>query len=261
VGNVVAVIPTRGRPRQAREALEAIRDTAALVSTEVVIVVDADDPLLPDYRRELAPAPRNHATPATLVVLAGDDTGNLVRATNTVSMRIAREDPAAIIGNLGDDHRTRTPGWDRAITEALATPGIAYGDDLIHGAHLPSAPFISAAIVLALGWYALPCCRHLYIDDAWRELGQAAGCLRYLPDVVVEHMHPAVRKAEWDDGYERVNNQAAVERDRTAFRRWRTSTDFNADVRNVRLARRGAPRDRHVRVKRGGAQAHRAGAR
>jgi hypothetical protein len=48
--------------------------------------------------------------------------------------------------------------------------------------------------------------RHLYIDNYWLELAGAAGCLTYLPDVVIEHMHPAYGKAEWDESYRRVNS-------------------------------------------------------
>jgi hypothetical protein len=49
-------------------------------------------------------------------------------------------------------------------------------------------------------------------------LGSAAGCLRYLPDVVVEHGHPLVRKGQWDAGYARVNDKAMYARDEAAFR-------------------------------------------
>lgn len=235
--NLVAVVPSRGRPAAARETVEAIRETAVRVATKTVLVVDRDDPELAAYRtmvEELpGPAFGGERRP-TLVVLDADETGNLVRATNTISLRIAREDPRCVIGNLGDDHRPRTRGWDREVLEALATPGIAYGDDLIHGEKLPSAPFLSASIVLSLGWYALPDCRHLYIDDAWRELGRAAGVLRFLPGVVIEHCHPAVGKGAWDAGYERANSARAVERDRKAYRRWLRGSRFAGDVAKVR---------------------------
>lgn len=214
--SVVAVIPSRGRPERAREAAEALRKRAVLVGTRIVVVVDADDPALPGYFGSTSDV--WYRAEIGIVTLQPDDTGNLVKATNTVSLRIAREDPTTIIGNLGDDHLCRTEGWDRLVKRALARPGIAYGDDKIHGAHLPSAPFISAEIVNALGWYALPTCNHLYIDDAWRELGKRTGSLHYVPDLVIEHMHPAVGKAKTDEGYDRA--QATVEADKAAFDDW-----------------------------------------
>lgn len=234
--SVVVVVPSRGRPEAARLTVEAIRETAIRVATSVVLAVDADDPELDGYRRMVDGLHhRLFADRPLLVVLEPEETGDLVRATNTVSLRVAREDPHAIIGNLGDDHRPRTRGWDRAVMESLEDPGIAYGDDGIHGERLPSAPFISAEIVQALGWFALPACRHLYIDDAWRELGNALGRLRYLPDVSIEHLHPAVGKGAWDDGYTRANSELATERDRLAFEGW-MANGLAVDAANVQRA-------------------------
>ena len=225
-------MPTRARPRRAAVAVQAIRDTAHLVSTRVVMVVDEDDPTLPKYQHLTFPP---YGAEVTLLTLTADETGDLVKATNTVSMRIAAEDPDCIIANFGDDHVARTPGWDKRVLEELSEPGIAYGDDLIHGERLPTAPFISASIVNALGWYALPTCRHLYIDDAWRELGEKADCLRYMPDVVIEHVHPGVGKAEWDEGYIKANSAKSINQDHRAYIEWLKST-FPADVRNVKRA-------------------------
>lgn len=231
--SITVVIPSRGRPKRAFHAVQAVRDTAVLTSTSVVLAVDANDPTLDEYRALRWGPP--HAAEVALVVLEPDTTGDLVKATNTVSMRVAANDPDGIIGNLGDDHLCRTPGWDKRVTEALAEPGIAYGDDLIHGELLPTAPFISSVIVNALGWYALPTCRHLYIDDAWRTLGLSARVLRFLPDVVIEHCHPAVQKAEWDEGYERANNERTTHHDLRAYEVWK-HTWARADVANIRQA-------------------------
>lgn len=218
MSGVVVVLPSRGRPDRAAEALEAIRQTAVRVDTSVVLAVDGDDPEWDAYGR-IAAQRRFLAGPeTTLVTLRGDETGNLVRATNTVSMRIAEADPAAIIGNLGDDHLCRTPGWDARIREALGEPGIAYGDDLLQGAALPTAPFVSARIVTALGWYFLPSLQHMFVDDALRTIGVLRGFLRYLPDVVIEHVHPGAGKAELDDGYRRAD--ATTEHDRTVYNAW-----------------------------------------
>lgn len=232
---VVVVLPSRGRPERARAAVEALRQTAQLVTTSIILAVDRDDPCLDEYM-ELR-WPNEYRAETWVCVLEPDDTGNLVKATNTVSMRVVRDDPDAIIGNLGDDHIARTPGWDRLISDALRTPGIAYGDDLLQGETLPTAPFISAKIVNALGWYALPCCRHLFIDDAWKALGKTTDTLRYVPEVVIEHEHPATGKVPWDDGYEKANNHDAMQRDLEAFDRWRNTT-FYDDVVNVRRALR-----------------------
>jgi hypothetical protein len=232
------VIPSRGRPERARIAVQAVRDTAVLVDTSVILAVDADDPALPLYQ---ALRFDGFAAEVSIVTLRPEDTGDLVRATNTVSMRIARAEPTSIIGNLGDDHLCRTDAWDRRITEVLATPAIAYGDDLIQGEHLPTAPFVSAEIVNALGWFFLPTVKHLYGDDCLKRIGRATGTLRYVPDVVIEHVHPAVGKAAWDAGYERANNARASAVDLRAYITWLHGRTYNKDIANVeRVSRVGA---------------------
>jgi hypothetical protein len=213
-------------------AVEAARSLAARVATQIVLAVDRDDPTLPEYRKRF---PTSSGGWVALVILEDDETGNLVRATNTISMRIAAADPTCVIGNLGDDHVVRTPGWDARIADELVTPGIAYGDDGLQGERLPTAPFISAEIVTALGWYALPMCRHLFVDNAWRDIGLGAGVLRYLPDVVIEHMHPLAGKGAWDPGYEQANGPDSVERDKAAYQRWR-KIRMEQDIARVRAA-------------------------
>jgi hypothetical protein len=126
----------------------------------------------------------------------------------------------------------RSKGWDRRIAEALATPGIAYGNDLLMGADLPTAVFMSSVIPRALGWFALPTCNHLYIDNGWKTLGQRLGCLRYLPDVVIEHMHPLGGKAPWDATYDHGNGPN-IEHDRLAYAEW-AAGPIEADLARVR---------------------------
>lgn len=214
--SVVVVIPSRGRPERAWQAVQAVRETAALVTTSVTLVVDAEDPELEAYRA-LRWGQRFLAE-TWLTVLEPEASGNLVRATNTVATRIATDDPDTIIGNLGDDHLCRTPGWDRAVALALTSPGIAYGDDLLQGERLPTAPFVSGRIVAALGWYFLPSLEHMFVDDALKAIGERLGILHYLPDVVIEHLHPGAGKAETDAGYLRAD--ASTNRDRAAFEAW-----------------------------------------
>lgn len=222
-------MPSRGRPDRAFLAAEAALTLATRATTEVWIAVDADDPTLDAYRLHRRGALRLRGL--RVVVLGAETTGNLVKATNHVSMDLADSDPDCIIGNLGDDHVVRTKGWDDAIVNVLKRPGIAYGNDLLQGERLPTAPFISARIVNALGWYALPSCRHMYIDDAWKAIGRELGVLRYLPDLVIEHVHPATGAVPTDEGYARADESTMD--DAKAYFRWRNTT-FYQDVANVR---------------------------
>lgn len=225
---VLAVIPSRGRPERATLAARALLRRATGPDAYVTVVTDEDDPCHEEY---VAKLPRHDHFYHE--VLAPEQTGDLVRATNTVAVAIARHTPDAIIGNLGDDHLCRTDGWDEIVAEAARTPSIVYGDDRLQGERLPTAPFISALIVRALGWYALPSCHHMYIDDAWKALGVVTGTLRYVPELVIEHVHPATGAVPSDAGYARAD--ASLDHDRRAFDEWR-NTWFFEDVNNIRRA-------------------------
>lgn len=79
---------------------------------------------------------------------------------------------------------------------------------------------MTSDIVRTLGWMAPPTLEHLYIDNAWKTLGKGMGRLRYLPDVILEHMHPAAGKAEMDGTYHQANSGAQDQRDHAAFDAW-----------------------------------------
>jgi hypothetical protein len=228
---IVVLCPTRNRPEAAYQMALSFRDTTALFATSLVLVVDRDDPELAAYRAirvNRSSGPLMPPDPVTVMVVDG---GSLTKATNEAAARVWDDD--VIIGHVGDDHRFRTLGWDKEIEAALRTPGIAYGDDLFQGPVLPTAVFMSAVIPRTLGWYALPGTKHLRIDTAWKDLGAGLNRLHYLPDVVIEHMHPAAGKGDRDAGYETAI--AARQEDKEAWLAWRRER-MVGDIRRVAAA-------------------------
>ena len=117
----------------------------------------------------------------------------------------------------------RTVGWVKRFLEELRDlgTGIVYGNDGIQGEALPTQWVMTADIVQTLGCMVPSEVEHLYCDNVIKALGDEAGCLRYLPDVFIEHMHAFAGKAPLDHGYIRVNNGAQYARDSAAFERWR----------------------------------------
>lgn len=203
--SITVLMPSRGREAQAREAYEAFVATKSLPDTGMLIVLDEGEP---GY--------------LGLPTVHYPNEGGMAGALNLAAMDIVERGFRGIVGFIGDDHRFRTPGWDYAIVAAngSARGGLVYGDDRIKGADLPTAVFVDSRIVKALGWMALPGARHLYLDDTWRELGQRMGRLRYLPEVVIEHLHPTAGTAEWDEGYRRVNAPDLYQRDAAIYHDW-----------------------------------------
>jgi hypothetical protein len=74
---------------------------------------------------------------------------------------------------------------------------------------------------------------HLYLDDFWLALGRGIDSIHYLPDVIIEHLHPSAGKAQIDAGYTEVNAPALYESDRAVFNRY-LATQLAHDVEKIR---------------------------
>ncbi|MFI2437408.1 hypothetical protein [Streptomyces sp. NPDC018693] len=237
--SLAVIVPTRGRPHTVAELAAAFRDTCT-ERTWLLFAVDADDPEYARYRAAVDEAFVAHRRVQLTVQPAGTMVSALNHAASVLLEAPGWTRPDAI-GFMGDDHRPRTKGWDRAYLDALtALPGIVYGNDLLQGPALPTQCAISAHVVRALGHMAPAELTHLYVDNYWRDLGAAAGCLSYLPGVIVEHLHPMAGKADWDEGHRRVNQPAMYERDKAAYAAY-WSTHRDRDVLAVRGARQEVP--------------------
>lgn len=194
-------------------------------SVDVVLIVDRDDP---EYDTYVGLALLPNTSLRTMPERVG-----YVRSLNAVAKELW--DTYTILGAFGDDVVFSTQAWDELIEDTLGTPGIAYGDDRIHGERHPSAVFMSSVIAKALGWLALPATSHQWADDGWKRLGQETGLLRYVPEVVVEHFHPGVGKAEWDDTYRAVFDADRAKADHDGFQAW-LEDGLAADAAKVRGA-------------------------
>jgi hypothetical protein len=210
VADLAVIVPSRGRPQQLRQLVDAVHDTAE-GDVEVWVGLDDDDAARAEY------------TGRAVFMVGGRR--SLSGWTNLIADAIL-DSPheARFFASLGDDHRPRTPGWDRRLIAAIESlggaPGIAYGKDLLQGARLPTAWVVSADLVRAVGWMMLPSCQHMYVDNAVLALGQAAGRILYCPDVVIEHLHPAGGKATLDDSYRESGAPERYAADEAAYTEW-----------------------------------------
>lgn len=219
---LLVIVPTRGRPQNAARLARAFEETESL-NAELVFVADHDDPELPAY----------HMACPRLLIYRGETGRGMVASLNWAAWLYA--DIYDYLGFMGDDHLPRTRGWDAHVVGALDAlePRVVYGNDLLQGEALPTAVFLPSRMVRALGYMAPPALRHLYADNFWLELGQALQGLRYLPDVVIEHVHPAAGKMPMDERYALVNSSEADMLDRQAWRLFRDGDGFAAAVHRV----------------------------
>lgn len=208
------IVPSRGRPEAALQLINAVADTRQIRTTSLVFSVDDDDSHLDLYRDVCKTRPDI----AQIDVVRAN--GWMVGALNQTARRVVTDQQVTAVGFFGDDHRPRTPGWDASYLGALTElgAGIVYGNDLLQFDFVPTQCAISASIIRTLGWMAHPSLKHMYVDTLWKDMGNVAGKLQYLPDVIVEHLHYINGKAVEDDGYQRVNAKAVFEEDERAFR-------------------------------------------
>jgi len=194
--------PSRTRPANILRLIDAWDTTGA--TADLLVRTDDDEPAynLPQrpwlrYER----GPRLRLGP-TLNELALANTGDY-----------------DAIGFLGDDHVPSTPGWDRLLADALTDMGggVVYGNDLLQGEALATAVVISTNIITGLGWFAVPGCTHLYLDNGWMTVGHELGRLRYVPAAIIEHLHPVAGKATEDNLYREVNATSMYEHDAHAY--------------------------------------------
>lgn len=211
--DLLAIIPSRNRPDTVSEIAAAFWATCT-AATRIVFAVDSDDPKLGAYVTATFEAPGT-----SLWINRGKKT--MVEALNgcVADFLDVWDPPLKAFAFMGDDHRPRTNGWDTAYVDALVEmgTGIVYGNDLLQGESIPTQVAMTPNIPRVLGYMAPPSLRHLYVDNYWKQLGQGADCLRYLPDVIVEHMHPYAGKAAWDEGHMRVNARPMYDHDRAVF--------------------------------------------
>jgi hypothetical protein len=184
--------------------------------TEIVFVGDSCDHRLTEYE----------------VPIIEQGCGNMVERSNLMAMdTYACAQP--YIGWAADDIVSRSHGWDIQILQRLydGVP-LVYVNDLQHDGRKASTVFMPRRVVDALGYLVAPWAEHLYIDDAWVRLSERLNG-KYLNHIILEHMHPYAKKAEWDDLYRQYNTPELDSKDGTAYRNWIENGGLDADVRRV----------------------------
>ena len=217
------IVPSRGRPNNIRRLSEALLDTNSLV--DFYVGVDSDDPKLDEYRRW------EECYGFDLVV--SKDRKRFGSTLNDIAMDI--KDNYLHIGWMGDDHIPKTWMWDehyRTKLNELGT-GIVYGNDLVMGKSIATQLTMTSNILDELGYAVPPGFIHLYIDNYFMELGKAIDRLVYLPDVIVQHMHPCAGTAKEDQTYKEANSPENWSNDKKRFEQYVTD-ELPADVEKLR---------------------------
>jgi hypothetical protein len=225
---MLIMVPSRERPQNVARFAQAAADT--VTDSDVIFLLDDSDPLLNDSTAAAAPWRYTVSAgwPATVAKL------------NEVAMEHADLYPVLMF--TGDDTIPRNSGWDRMLADAidnLGGTGYAFPDAYPDGntgsgcRERPEHVAISSDIVKTLGWFACPAVNHFTCDCVWADIGTAAGCLTFVPEAVVEHMHWS-RNGRKDHVVQRAISNAAA--DYEGYAAWRAG-QMDDDVAAVRKLR------------------------
>jgi hypothetical protein len=209
------IVPTRSRPDNAERLFcAALAESAFLLHDDIYFVVGKEDPKLSRY------LDTDYDIGYLNRIKVFPDRG-LVKALNWMAPQLTSK--YECLAFMGDDHLPRTEGWDAKYVNELwrLGDGFVYGDDLLQGEKIPTQVAMTSSIVETLGFFTPPGFTHLCCDLAWKDLGEGIDKITYMPEVVIEHLHPAAGKAEIDEGYRFVNSEEMVEKDTAEYFRWK----------------------------------------
>lgn len=190
------LMPTRGRPALAKRFFNSVLNlTSRADAVEILLYVDEDD------------------TESHGLDFEGLEIRRIIGPRLTMGEYNARclaEARGDIIVLVNDDMVVRTPGWDERLRELDAEYEdrlyLAYGNDLFKGENLCTFPIISRRTCELLIDPFPAEYRGAFIDyhllDIFKRLEMLGeNRIRYLDNVIFEHLHYRAGKAQIDDTY------------------------------------------------------------
>jgi predicted O-methyltransferase YrrM len=234
MADLAIIVPTKGRPENILKVISAWDFTNAWDVADLVLAIDEDDPSYAAYVEIL-----DHfnigvtgGEPCPLRIISHGEWHPMVHKLDETARALSGQYWA--LGFAGDDHLPRTIGWTQTYLDALRElrTGLVYGDDGFQHENLCTEWAMTSDVVRALGRMVPAPVEHMYSDVSVLETFRAAGAVRYLPQVVIEHMHPIVGKAENDAQYRRVNHRDQFRKDLATYEAWQRA-DRAADVAAV----------------------------
>jgi hypothetical protein len=215
MAKTLLIVPTRHRPDSCDALLGQFRETSQ--DCDILFGIDEDD-----------------YSPYSDEVMALASINPRLRMCGTLNLLATKHaNDYEYLAFMGDDHRPMTKGWDVELANEIGDrDGVAYGNDLLQRANLPTAVMMSASIVRAIGYMAPPELIHMYMDNFWKMLGTDLNHLRYRDDVIIEHLHPIAGKANVDAGYTEVNSPEVYSKDLVAFEQY-IRTRYPEDLQKI----------------------------
>ena len=222
MSQMAIIVPSRGRPDNIKALIESMRKT--ITSDQLWVVCDSDDQELAGYQ----------ALGIENLLIFDRIQKGMARPLNLAVRYILKNHHIEHFAFLGDDHRPRTIYWDQDFRNVLDQGiGVVYGNDLFQSENLPTAVGMHGTIVRELDGMVPEGLLHLYLDNFWKQIGIDIGALTYLPETIIEHMHPLAGKAQVDQGYIDVNAPEIYDADKIVFDAYMDSDEYRDLLRRL----------------------------
>ena len=220
---VISILcPTRGRPEGLARLLDSlIKNTVYPERVELLCYLDDNDSRLPAYSVLLNNETGDYSKFKMVTTIVAPPIG-IFRAWN----ELARISTGDMLIMAADDQTYNTSGWDRRLDEERAVcPDelfCMWFNDGYWGERLCTFPIVSRHWCKLLGYFVPPFFERLYGDLWIMDIAMRIGRLRYIPDVLTEHLHWSYGKAPIDATYEQQvdfsgNAKPVVQRDMDLF--------------------------------------------
>lgn len=183
------LLPTRGRPENMVRVVESAAATATGPVEFVFYVDDDDKPSLSTAMKLMALYDVNFVVEPRIVL-------------SEMWNRCSEEAKYDVMMHAGDDLIFQTQGWDHMVMQVFDhfkdKIVFVHGDDLVHGPRLGTHGFLHRRWVQTVGYFVPPYFSSDYNDTWLNEVAERVDRKVYLPELITEHMHPDVGKAEYD---------------------------------------------------------------
>jgi len=218
--NLISLLcPSRSRPDELKRLIESVAKTVLTPSRiEILIYVDEDDPKKFDYLL----SHKNLVLDPTVSKLANVDLliDEPLR-TPIINNILAERAQGNILMIANDDQVFRDKNWDNRLDEEVAKfPDEIYCmwfNDGRYQETICTFPILSAEWFNTLG-YIEPFLFEHFNCDLWTwQIGKMINRLHYIPDILVEHLHPDTGKANADETTKRNLKGRRPEIDKATF--------------------------------------------
>ncbi len=218
--SLAIMVPVRGRKANCERLLKAYEETVE--SADMFFILDPDD--LGTYEGV------NWGKTTKLIL----DPRGMIGPKRNYAAKLLVDDYDALMC-AEDDIVFGPRGWDIMLMnelEKMGGTGMVYPND-DRRVDVPENVLISSDIIKALGWFCEPSMQHYYIDNAWADLGNRAGCLKMCKEVLFENFHYTMAKET--PGRDKTYSEAEKlgPADQAAYMTWRQER-MDADVATVR---------------------------